>query len=148
MLAKSLVIFIGFGVIAGFAFGVYLIDVKNSSQLLPIEGNSLSIITGKSDFKKGEQITIKILNSGTLPITFSDDSHGLQITGLSGILMFSPEPLESISTLNPGDETSFLWDQVKNDGDTALEGLYKISAKGVDSEGNTITQSTTIAIWK
>ena len=32
MLSKSLVIFVGIGVIAGLAFGVYLIDVKNVKE--------------------------------------------------------------------------------------------------------------------
>ena len=54
LLAKSLVLFIGIGVIAGFSFGVYLIDVKGNSQLVFVEGSSISVVTEKSDFKKGE----------------------------------------------------------------------------------------------
>ena len=34
------------------------------------------------------------------------------------------------------------------DGDTALEGVYKISAKGLDIDGNIVEKSTTITIWK
>ena len=90
MLAKSLVIFIGIGVISGLAFGVYLIDVKNTSQLVFVEGPSISIVTEKFDFKKGDLIKIKIVNSGTVPLVFSDTAYGLRITGLSGILMYSP----------------------------------------------------------
>lgn len=148
MLTKSLVLFIGIGVIAGLAFGVYLIDVKNTNQLVFVEGPSLSIVTEKSDFKKGEKITIRIVNSGTIPIIFSDDSYGLQITGLFGILMFSPDIFGIPSILDPGNEIDFSWNQIKNDGDTALEGLYKISTKGIDNEGNDIEKSTTITIWK
>ncbi len=148
MLTQSLVIFIGVGVIAGLAFGVYLIDVKNPSQLVFVDGPSISIVTEKSDFKKGEEITIRIINSGTTPITFSDDSYGLRITGLSGILMFVPDPFEVIPTLDPGSEISFSWNQIKNDGDAALEGLYKISAKGIDNNGNYVEEFTTITIWK
>ena len=148
MLAKSLVIFIGIGVIAGLAFGVYLIDVKNTSQLVFVDGSSISIVTEKSDFKKGEEITIRIVNSGTVPIIFPDDSYGLRITGLSGILMFSPDSFGVISTLDPGNEIIFSWNQIKNDGDAALEGLYKISAKGVDDKGNDVEKSITITIWK
>ena len=46
------------------------------------------------------------------------------------------------------DEVTFSWDQIKNDGDTALEGVYKISAKGLDMDGNIVEKSTTITIWK
>ena len=148
MLAKSLVIFIGVGIIAGFAFGVYLIDFKSTTQLVFVEGNSLSIVTEKFDFKQDELIQITIVNSGTTEIIFSDSSYGLKITGLSGILMYSPISSQVISTLDPGDEITFSWDQIKNDGDTALEGVYKISATGMDVDGNNVEKSTTVTIWK
>ncbi|MGV7225634.1 MAG: hypothetical protein ACQ9CV_01770 [Nitrosopumilus sp.] len=148
MLAKSLILFIGIGVIAGLAFGVYLMDVKNTSQLVFVEGSSVSVVTEKSDFKKGEEIKIRIVNSGTAPLYFADASYGLRITGLSGILMYTPTSAQVISNLDPGDEIEFSWDQIKNDGDTALEGLYKISVKGVDGQQNNVEKSITITIWK
>ena len=148
MLAKSLVIFIGVGLISAFVFGLYLIDVKNTSQLVFVEGNSLSIVTEKFDFKKSEEIKIRIVNSGTTILNFSDSSYGLKITGLSGILMYSPDADLVSSKLEPGDEVSFSWDQIKNDGDDALEGLYKISVKGTDEFGINVEKSTTVTIWK
>ena len=148
MLAKSLVIFIGVGIIAGFAFGVYLIDFKSTTQLVFVEGTSLSVVTEKFDFKQDELIEITIVNSGTNKIIFSDSSYGLKITGLSGILMYSPISAQVISTLEPGDDITFSWDQIKNDGDTALEGVYKISTKGIDVDGNNVEKSTTVTIWK
>ena len=149
MLAKSLVLFIGIGLVTGLVFGLYLIDVKITSQLVFVEGSSISIVTEKSDFKKGEEIIIRIVNSGTVPLTFPDASYGLRITGLSGILMFSPVISDDvISNLDPKDEITFSWNQIKNDGNTSLEGLYKISAKGIDNEGNAVEKSTTVTIWK
>ncbi len=148
LLAKSLVLFIGIGLISGLAFGVYLLDVKNTSQLVFVEGPSISIVTEKLDFKKGEEIKIRIVNSGTVPLIFSDALYGLRITGLSGILMYSPVAAQVISQLDPGDEVEFSWDQIKNNGDTVLEGLYKISTKGVDEQGNQVEKSTTVTIWK
>lgn len=134
--------------VAGLSFGIYLMDVKSTSQLVFVEGPSISVVTEKSDFKKGEEIVIRIVNSGTVPLTFSDASYGLRITGLSGILMYTPVSTQVISNLEPGGEISFSWNQIKNDGDTALEGLYKISAKGMNDEGNDVEKSTTITIWK
>ncbi len=147
MLAKSLVIFIGVGVLAGFFFGTYLHDVKNINNPIFVDGPSLSIVTEKSDFKKGEEIKIRIVNSGTVPLTFPDESYGLMITGLSGMLMYSPTST-LVSKLEPSEEIEFVWDQIKNDGDTALEGLYKIHVKGMDSQKNNVEKSTTINIWK
>ncbi len=140
------------GVLAGLIFGLYLIDVKNTNQLVFVEGPSLSIVTEKFDFKKGEQIKIRLINSGTIPLHFSDSSYGLRITGLSGVLMYSPEKLEDSAPnaylLNPKEEVEFVWDQIKNDGDLILEGLYKIHFKGFDPDSNKIEKSSTITIWK
>ncbi|MFQ5496367.1 MAG: hypothetical protein ACE5DU_00615 [Nitrosopumilus sp.] len=148
MFAKSLVIFTAIGVIAGLSFGIYLIDVKTTGQLVYVEGSSLSIVTEKFDFKKGEEIKIRIVNSGTTTLTFPDASYGLKITGLSGILMYLPVSAQVVSYLEPGDEIEFSWDQTKNDDDVALEGLYKISAKGTDDQGKKVEKSTTVTIWK
>jgi len=148
LLAKSLVIFISIGLISGLVFGVYLLDIKNTNQLVFVEGLSISVVTEKSDFKKGEEIKIRIVNSGTIPLIFSDASYDLKITGLFGILMYSPVSAQVISQLEPGDEAEFSWDQIKNNGDTVLEGLYKISTKGVDEQGNQVEKSTTVTIWK
>jgi len=148
LLSKSLVIFIGVGLISALALGIYLIDVKNTSQLIFVEGNSVSIVTEKFDFKQGEEVSLRIVNSGTTPLVFSDASYGLKITGLSGILMYSPVSAQVISTLDPGDEITFSWDQIKNDGNLVLEGLYKISVKGADKQGNVVERSTTVTIWK
>ena len=145
---KSLVIFIGIGLFSGLTFGVYLFDIKNTNQLVFVEGPSISVVTEKFDFKKGEEIQIRIVNSGTTPLIFSDASYGLRITGLSGILMYSPVAAQMISHLEPGDEIKFSWDQIKNDGDVILEGIYKISTKGIDKQGNQVERSITVTIWK
>ena len=148
MFAKSLIAFVAVGVLSGLAFGMYLMDVKNTSQLVFVDGPSISVVTEKSDFKKGEEIKIRIVNSGTTPLIFSDSSYGLKITGLSGILMYSPVSAQVVSELKPRDEVTLSWDQIKNDGDVALEGLYKISVQGNDSDGNKVENSTTVTIWK
>ena len=148
MLAKSLIIFVCVGIVTGLVFGIYLIDFKNTTQLVFVEGSSISIVTEKFDFKQDELIQIKIINSGTNTLTFSDSSYGLKITGLSGILMYSPISAQVISTLDPRDKIIFSWDQIKNDGNIALDGVYKISVKGMDGDGNNIEKSTTVTIWK
>ena len=148
MLSKSLIIFIGVGIVSALAFGIFLLDVKNTDQLIFVEGNSVSIVTEKIDFKKGEEMKLQIINSGTTPLVFSDASYGLKITGLSGILMYSPIAAQVVSELEPGDEIIFSWDQIKNDGNPVLEGLYKITVNGVDKDGNIVERSTTVTIWK
>ena len=148
MLAKGLVIFIGVGVLAGFVFGFYLLDMKNTNQLVFVDGSSISIVTEKSDFKKGEEIKITIINSGTTPLIFSDTSYGLKISGLFGIMMYSPPASQVITTLKPNEKIVFVWDQMKYDNLPVLEGLYKISSNAIDSMGNKVEKSITINIWK
>ena len=152
MSSKTLIIFTAVGLIAGLVFGVYLIDVKNTNQLIFVDGSSISIVTEKFDFKKGEEIKIRIINSGTVPLTFPDSSYGLRITGLSGMLLYDPDKFQEFDlepyTLAPKEEIEFIWDQIKNDGDSTLEGLYKISSKGFTLEDKKVEQSTTITIWK
>ena len=152
MSSKSLIGFISVGVIAGLVLGLYFIDVKNTNQLAYVNGPSLSVVTEKFDFKKGEEIKIRIVNSGTTPLTFSDSSYGLKITGLSGVLIYSPKIQSGFDSelyvLYPSEEIEFVWDQIKNDGDPTLEGLYKIHSIGVDQNKIKIEKSTTITIWK
>jgi len=127
-------------------------DVKNNNQFVYVNGTSLSIVTEKFDFKKGEEIKIRIVNSGTIPLTFSDSSYGLKITGLSGVLLYSPKIQSNLDSglyvLNPVEEIDFVWDQIKNDGDPIIEGLYKIHSMGFDPDENKIEKSITITIWK
>ncbi len=148
MFAKSLIIFTSFGLVAGLVFGVYLIDVKNTSQLVYVEGTSISVVTEKFDFKLNEDIKIRIINSGSVPLTFSDASYGLKITGLFGELMYSPTTAQVISKLESGDEIEFSWDHIKNDGEIVLDGVYRISAMAIDEDGNNVERSTTVTIWK
>ncbi len=136
------------GVVAGAILGVIFVDSKNPNELNFLQGPSLSILTEKTDFKKGEIITIRIINSGSVPLTFSDASYGLKISGLDGTLLYSPISAQVISVLEPKEEKSFEWDQIKNDGDPVLEGTYKISSRVMDNLEKTIKKSITINIYK
>lgn len=136
------------GVVVGAILGVIFVDFKNPNELNFLQGPSLSILTEKTDFKKGETITIRIINSGSVPLTFSDVSYGLKISGLDGTLLYSPVAAQVISVLEPKEEKSFEWDQIKNDGDSVLEGTYKISSSAMDNLEKTIKKSITINIHK
>jgi len=147
MFPRGLIIAVVIGIIAGAIVGVLLVTQKNGEQLEFVLGPSISIVTDKTDFEQGEQISIKIINSGTSPLTFSDASYGLKITGLDGRVLFSPVSAQVISTLEPTEEISFVWDQIKNDGDQAAAGTYKIITNALDGD-KTIKKSITINIYK
>ena len=98
---RGLLIAILIGMMAGLILGVFENFQYNHEQLVFQEGSSISIVTEKIDFELGEYIYIKIVNSGTIPLTFSDASYGLKVTGLDGVLYYTPMAAQVISTLEP-----------------------------------------------
>ncbi len=141
MLARTLVIFIAVGVVSGLLFGVYLADLKDTNQVTYVEGNSLSVVTDKSVYASGEKIEIRVINSGTLPLSFPDDSYGLRVTGLVGSIIFAPLATgDEEQILNPRDEWYISWTPIQYDGTPIISGVYKIHA------GHDVTASTTITI--
>ena len=145
---RGLLIAILVGMLAGLTLGFFVTSQANHEQLVFQEGRSISIVTEKTDFQLGEQIYIKIVNSGTIPLTFSDASYGLKITGLDGVLYYTPIAAQVISTLEPMDEKTFVWDQKKMDDSDSLEGRYKIIVEGFDYENNKVKKSIVINLLK
>ena len=136
---------------------------------------SLSIITDKINYKIDEPINIDIINTGNIPLTFPDTSFGLEIRGLDTTLIYSlsddaeamkdmmmttmatskimDDDNENITsadtiTLFPDDKATIIWDQIKNDGNSAVQGIYKIYAKAATFDGISIERTTNIEIFK
>ncbi len=147
-LQRGLIIAITVGMLAGAILGLFFVKIENNNQLEYVQGSSLSIVTEKTDFDLGEEISIKIINSGTQKLTFLDASYGLQIKGLDGRLLYSPIAADVITILEPNEEKILVWSQIKNDGDKALGGTYKITTNAVDEQGQDIKKSITINILK
>jgi hypothetical protein len=148
MLPRSLVIAILIGVLAGGIFGAFFINLQDFNHLEFVDGPSLSIITLKTDYEIGEDIEIRIINSGTQVLTFSDASYGLKITGLDGRELYSPISAQVISKLEPKQEITFVWDQIKSDGEPLQGGTYKITSRAIDALEKTVKKSITINIYK
>jgi len=145
---RGLLIAILIGMMAGLILGVFENFQYNHEQLVFQEGSSISIVTEKIDFELGEQIHIKIVNSGTIPLTFPDTSYGLKVTGLDGTPYYIPMAAQVISTLEPKEEKTFVWEQKKMDGSDSLEGRYKIIVEGFDYENNKVKKSIVINVLK
>ena len=145
---RGLLIAILIGMVAGLILGVFENFQYNHEQLVFQEGSSISIVTEKIDFELGEQIHIKIVNSGTIPLTFPDTSYGLKVTGLDGTPYYIPMAAQVISTLEPKEEKTFVWAQKKLDGSDSLEGRYKIIVEGFDHENNKVKKSIVINVLK
>lgn len=149
MIPKGALIGFGFGIIVAAIFGIFLSSMAvQAPTLVYVDGPSLSIITEKINYKIGEDITIKIVNSGTTSLTFSDSSYGLRIIGLDGRILYSPQSAQVISTLQPKEEKLFVWDQTKSDGEKVIDGRYKIVSKTMQNDGKMLEKSITINVFK
>ncbi len=149
MIPKGALIGLGLGIIGAAMIGIYFTNLANQMPpLVYVNGPSLSILTDKTNFKLGENIKIRIINSGTAPLTFSDSSYGLRIVGLDGRVIFSPISAQVISVLEPKEEKFFFWNQTKSDGGKIIDGRYKILTKTITSGENVLEKSITINILK
>ncbi len=149
MIPKGAIICIVLGVVGSGIVGVFFANIANQPPtLVYVEGPSLSVITEKTNFRLGEPIHIRIVNSGTVPLTFSDASYGLKIKQLDGIVLYTPVSAQVISALQPKEEKTFVWNQTKLDGSKVIEGRYKIVSNTDPSSGNVLEKSITINILK
>ncbi|MFZ0184716.1 MAG: hypothetical protein WBV92_01010 [Nitrosotalea sp.] len=149
MIPKGAAIFFIVGVVSAGFLGYYLSQIANQVPTLVYEnGPSLTLIPDKINYHIGEPVHIRIINSGTLPLTFSDTSYGLKITRLDGILVYSPLSSQVISTLEPKEEKTFVWNQTKSDGGNAYQGRYKIVSNTIEDTGVSLTKSVAINLLK
>ena len=148
MLPKGLILALSLGIVAGPIFGILLFDIGTEEQLVYVDGTSLSIVTEKIDFKLGEEVVIKIINSGTDELTFPDTSYGLVIKQLDSIPIYIPTSTQEISKLESHEEIIFTWNQLKNDNNSVLEGTYKITVKANTIDDKIIEKIITINIFK
>jgi hypothetical protein len=149
LIPKGAIICIILGVIGSGLVGVFFSEIANQPPtLVYVLGPSLSVITEKTNFRLGEPIHIKIVNSGTVPLTFSDASYGLKIKQLDGIVLYSPISAQVISVLKPEEEKMFVWNQTKLDGSKIIEGRYDIVSSTDSSSDNMLKKSITINIFK
>lgn len=139
MIPKGAIICIVLGVIGSGLVGIFFSEIANQPPtLVYVIGPSLSVITEKTNFHLGEPIRIKIVNSGTTPLTFSDASYGLKIKQLDGIVLYSPISAQVISVLKPEEEKVFVWNQTKSDGSKIIEGRYNIVSSTDSSSDNVL----------
>lgn len=133
------------GAASGLLAGLLLMDTSGGG-IVYVEGPSITVDTDRRDYQRGDLVTAVIVNSGSVPLE-SDGSWGFRVTGLSGMLMYEAVGAGA-DVLEPGMRATVTWDQIKDDGDAALEGLYRISVEGYGPERDPIRDSATFSIWK
>lgn len=149
MIPKGAAIFFIVGLVAAGLLGIYLSQVANQiPTLVYTNGPSLTIILEKINYHIGEPVHVRIINSGTVPLTFADSSYGVKIAQLDGTIIYSPISAQVISKLEPKEEKDFVWDQIKTDGSKTYQGRYKIISSASSDFGDVLKKSVTINILK
>ncbi|HKU33250.1 MAG TPA: hypothetical protein VJR22_05335 [Candidatus Nitrosotalea sp.] len=149
MIPKGATICFVIGVVGAGAIGAFLFQIASQAPTLVYQdGPSLSIIPEKINYHLGEPVHIRIINSGTTALTFSDSSFGLKIRGLDGTIIYSPISAQILSTLSPHEEKMFVWNQTKTGGGKVFEGRYKIESNTSPDAGNELKKSVTINIFQ
>ncbi|MDE1842790.1 MAG: hypothetical protein KGH95_03985, partial [Thaumarchaeota archaeon] len=91
MIPKGAAVFFIVGLIAAGFLGIYLSHIANQVPVLVyVNGPSLTIIPDKINYHVGEPVKIRVINSGTIPLMFSDSSYGVKIEQLDGTTIYSP----------------------------------------------------------
>jgi len=148
LIPKGAAIFFIVGLVAAGILGIYLSQIANQiPTLVYTDGPSLTIIPEKINYHLGEPVGIRIINSGTVPLTFSDASYGLKIAQLDGTIIYAPVSAQVVSKLEPKEEKNFVWDQIKTDGSKTYQGRYKIISSA-SSNSEVLKKSVTINIFK
>lgn len=149
MIPKGATICFVIGVVGAGMLGAYLYQISSQTPTLVYEnGPSLTVIPDKINYRMGQEVHIRVINSGTVPLNFSDSTFGLKIRGLDGTIIFSPPTTSQESTLSPHQEKVFVWNQTKTGGGRIFEGRYKIESETSNISGSQIKNSVTINIFQ
>ncbi len=140
MIPRGLVVAVCIGVVAGAASGAALYGkgaAVPGAPLSYVDGPSLSVDVEKADYRTGDAVRIRVVNTGTVPLEFAGDTYyGVRITQLDGIEVYAPRSdSDNVAVgpvvLGPGEEGVLVWHQTKNDGSAALHGTYRVSSSAV-----------------
>lgn len=93
MIPTSLKIALIIGISSGAITTLVLADIRDTPN--SDSNNKLVLTTDKLDYKKGEVIHITLNNYGDTPLYFADDTYGLAITALDGMLIHLPQTSDS-----------------------------------------------------
>lgn len=157
MIPNSLKVSLAVGIVAGAAAALVLADVRDDGRdgvVVHVEGASLTVLADKSDYGRGETVRITLVNSGSVPLSFSDASYGLRVTALDGTLIFAPRVSgetagavqQQQQLLQPKEEGQVRWNQQNSDGDQVFDGIYRISVHGFDGGGTRIERTETVGV--
>ena len=100
--------------------------------------NPLIMTTDQNIYSPGETVNITMTNTGEEPLTFPNSALGLMIRNLATNESYPIYSAQVITTLNPNESSSVIWDTVASNGNPVPPGDYIASVRSGSSTTNVI----------
>jgi hypothetical protein len=97
---------------------------------------TLIMTTDKTIYSPGETVNFTMTNTGEEPLTFPNSALGLMIRNLATNESYPIYSAQVLTTLNPNESSSVIWDPVASNGNPVPPGDYIAS---LSSESSTTT---------
>jgi hypothetical protein len=100
--------------------------------------NPLIMTTDQNIYSPGETVNITMTNTGEEPLTLPNSALGLMIRNLATNESYPIYSAQVITTLNPNESSSVIWDTVASNGNPVPPGDYIASLRSGSSTTNVI----------
>lgn len=100
--------------------------------------SALIVTTDRTVYSPGEIVNITISNTGQIPLTFPNSALGIDIRNLQTNETYPIFSAQVITTLNPNDSRSVIWDQTGSNGTQVPLGNYIASVGSGSAEDEVI----------
>ena len=100
--------------------------------------NPLIMTTDQNIYSPGETVNITMTNTGEEPLTFPNSALGIMIRNLATNESYPIYSAQVITTLNPNESSSVIWDPIASDGNPVPLGDYIASVGSGSSTTNVI----------
>lgn len=103
-----------------------------------IDNLTLIMTTDKTVYSPRETVNFTMTNTGDEPLTFPNSALGLMIRNLATNESYPIYSAQVITTLNPNESSSVIWDPVASNGNPVPPGDYIASLRSGSSTTNVI----------
>jgi hypothetical protein len=103
-----------------------------------IDNLTLIMTTDKTIYSPRETVNFTMTNTGEEPLTFPNSALGLMIRNLATNESYPIYSAQVITTLNPNESSSVIWDTVASNGNPVPPGDYIASLRSGSSTTNVI----------
>lgn len=100
--------------------------------------NPLIMTTDQNIYSPGETVNITMTNTGEEPLTFPNSALGIMIRNLATNESYPIYSAQVITTLNPNESSSVIWDPIASNGNPVPLGDYIASVGSGSSTTNVI----------